>query len=105
MYFIRWMCGDFYIYHRNGNFPIKDVIVQAISTNKKEPNLKEIRNNFIDRSLILVYDLDFENSIDYPEVSYTTKDGQVIFSHFFVVREGYLFLSAFQVEKVMRELL
>lgn len=110
MYFIRWMSGDIYIYNRNGNFPIKNVIVSAISEDIEKPNLKEIRNSFIDRSLILVYDLDFENNTHYPQMSYTTKDGQVIFSNFFVVRdsgnkEDYSFLSTLQVNTVIKELL
>lgn len=105
MYFIRWLAGDIYICKRDNNFSIKDLIARTISLEIENPNLKEIKNNFLDRSLVLVYDLDFENSVDYPQISYITKDGQVIFSNFFVVRDSYLSLSSSQVKTVIKELI
>lgn len=101
MYFIQVIRGEVYIRKPNKDFDLYEFLE---GDNYLEVDI--LRNQFIDRSLLLIYNPE----CNWTDDEFVTKDGQVINGGFTIVGNSvddkkYTLLTAFQVEKVIRELL
>lgn len=102
-YYIQYIYGNIYIYqHKSKEREFSEDYLE---------DLLELENQFIDRSLVILYHTLYKIYKDqFGEDPYVTKDGHEISNNFTIVGKKvedkkYTLLSAYQIKSLLEELL
>ena len=113
-YFIQYLIGDVHLYLEHKDFDFVKGRLGYINTEDPRYKFLELNNQFIDRSLVILYPPELnkqppDNISNDVIRTFVTKDGHEL-THFYIVRDTlkevkeFSVLSPHQVRLVMKEL-